>query len=89
MLDRHLVTEVLGAALARGGSFAELFVEEKSSVSIRLDDGKHSIRLENSSGSYYELTPQKVRVHAAADLEIEAPGQRVVIRGKNIDFEKG
>jgi len=56
---------------------------------IRLDDGQHSIRLENSSGSYYELTPQKVRVHAAADLEIEAPGQRIVIRAKNIDFERG
>ena len=56
---------------------------------IRLDDGQQSIRLENRSGSYYELSPQKVRMHAATDLEIEAPGQRVVIRGKNIDFEKG
>lgn len=40
MLDRELVQEVLGAARRRGGSFAELFVEEKSSTSIRLDDGK-------------------------------------------------
>ena len=40
MLDRDLVIEVLGAARARGGAFAELFVEERSSVSIRLDDGK-------------------------------------------------
>jgi phage protein D/phage baseplate assembly protein gpV len=56
---------------------------------IRLDDGQQTIRMENSGGSYCELSPQKVRVHAAADLEIEAPGQRVVIRGKNIDFERG
>jgi len=56
---------------------------------IRLDDGQHTIRLENSGGSYCELSPQKVRVHAAVDLEIEAPGQTVVIRGKNIDFERG
>lgn len=56
---------------------------------IRLDDAQQSIRLENSSGSYYELSPHKVLVHAATDLEIEAPGQRVIIRGKNIDFEKG
>ena len=56
---------------------------------IRLDDGQQTIRLENSGGSYCELSPQKVRVHAAVDLEIEAPGQRVVIRGKNIDFERG
>ena len=40
MLDRELVDEVLRAARRRGGSFAELFVEEKTSTSIRLDDGK-------------------------------------------------
>jgi TldD protein len=40
MLDRSLVEEVLGRAFARGGQFAEVFVEEKSSVSARLDDGK-------------------------------------------------
>jgi phage baseplate assembly protein gpV/phage protein D len=56
---------------------------------ITLDDGRHAIRLENSSGSYYELSPQKVRIHAETDLEIEAPGRKVVIRGQNIDFERG
>ncbi|MBO0777702.1 MAG: phage baseplate assembly protein V [Ktedonobacteraceae bacterium] len=56
---------------------------------IRLDDGQQTIRLENSSGSYYELSPHKVHVHAAVDLEIEAPGHRVVIRAQNIDFERG
>jgi TldD protein len=40
MLDHDLVADVLRTARARGGSFAELFVEEKSSTSIRLDDGK-------------------------------------------------
>ncbi len=40
MLDRELAEEVLRAARARGGSFAELFVEERTSVGIRLDDGK-------------------------------------------------
>jgi TldD protein len=40
MLDRGLAEEVLRAARRRGGSFAELFVEERSSTSIRLDDGK-------------------------------------------------
>ncbi|MGH2478239.1 MAG: phage baseplate assembly protein V, partial [Ktedonobacteraceae bacterium] len=56
---------------------------------IQMDDGQKMIRLENSDGSYYELTGQKVRLHSTVDLEIEAPGQRVVIRGKNIDFERG
>jgi len=40
MLERELVEEILRAARARGGAFAELFVEERSSVTIRLDDGK-------------------------------------------------
>src|SRR3954451_699527 len=40
MLDRSLVEEVLRHALGRGGQFAEVFVEEKSSVTARLDDGK-------------------------------------------------
>ncbi len=40
MMDRELVEEVLRVARRRGGSFAEVFVEEKTSTSIRLDDGK-------------------------------------------------
>jgi TldD protein len=40
MLDPSLVQEVLSVARRRGGSFAEVFVEEKTSTSIRLDDGK-------------------------------------------------
>jgi TldD protein len=40
MLDRSLADEVLRAARRRGGSFAEVFVEETTTTSIRLDDGK-------------------------------------------------
>ena len=40
MLPRELVEEVLKAARRRGGSFSELFVEERTSTSIRLDDRK-------------------------------------------------
>jgi len=40
VLDRELVKEVLGAARAHGGAFSELYVEERVSTSIRLDDGK-------------------------------------------------
>ena len=40
MLPRELVEEVLRAARRRGGSFSELFVEERTSTSISLDDGK-------------------------------------------------
>ena len=40
MLDRALVEEVLGPPPSRGGSFAEVFVEETTGTSLRLDDGK-------------------------------------------------
>jgi TldD protein len=40
MLDPGLAAEVLRAARRRGGSFSELFVEERTTVSVRLDDGR-------------------------------------------------
>ena len=55
---------------------------------IRLDDTHNTIRVENSQGSYVELSPTTVKVHAAGDLEIEAPGKAVVIRGQTIDMER-
>jgi TldD protein len=40
VLDRELVGQVLSAARRRGGAFSEIFVEERVTTSIRLDDGK-------------------------------------------------
>src|SRR4029453_4383549 len=40
MPDRQLVADVLAAARRKGGDFAEVFVEERSSTSVRLDDGR-------------------------------------------------
>ena len=37
MLDRSLVEDVLTVARRRGGAFAEVFVEETTGTSIRLD----------------------------------------------------
>jgi phage baseplate assembly protein V len=56
---------------------------------ICLDDARRVIHVEDSSGSYLDLAPGKVKVHAAADLDIEAPGRSVTIRGQKIDFERG
>ncbi len=53
---------------------------------LQLSPGR--LRAGNSDGSYLELTEQRVRLHAARDLEIEAPGRSIVIRGQSIDFER-
>jgi phage protein D/phage baseplate assembly protein gpV len=45
------------------------------------------ISLSDSNGSFIELTQSRCLLHAATRLEIEAPGQSVVIRGRSIDFE--
>lgn len=54
---------------------------------ISLDDAGNVVRLENSEGSYVELGPERVIVHANTVLDIQAPGQAIVIRGASIDFE--
>jgi phage baseplate assembly protein V len=56
---------------------------------VQLDDAGNILRLENGSGSYVELSPSHLWVHAAHDLTLEAPGRHIVIRGDAIDFERG
>ena len=56
---------------------------------VRLDDSKNSIRLENSDGSYIEMSPEKVMLHAQRDLQIEAPGKNLVIKANKIDLQQG
>jgi uncharacterized protein involved in type VI secretion and phage assembly len=56
---------------------------------VRLDDAKQVLRLENSDGSYLEMSPDKVMLHAQRDMEIEAPGRTLIIRAKKVDFQHG
>jgi len=55
---------------------------------LRFDDSRKLVRIENSDGSYIEMSPQKARLHSQVDLEIEAPGRAVVLRGSTVDFQK-
>lgn len=72
-----------------GGAVRRYTLQTPGSQRVTLDDSGQVIRLENSDGSFVEMSPQRVRVHAARDLEIEAPGKAIVIRGNTIDFERG
>jgi len=55
---------------------------------IRLDDTAQSIRLEDKTGSFIEMSPEKLSLHSAVDFEIDAPGRSVVITGNTIDFRR-
>jgi uncharacterized protein involved in type VI secretion and phage assembly len=72
-----------------GGSVKRFILATPGGQRIKLDDGEESIRLEDKGGSFLELSPKKAHLHSAVDLEIEAPGCGVVIRGKTIDFRQG
>lgn len=54
---------------------------------IAVDDDAGLVRVENQRGSFLELGPDKLRLHAATDLVIEAPGQGITVRARSVDFE--
>lgn len=71
-----------------GGSVQRYEFLTRGGQKLRLDDSRNLLRIENSDGSYVEMSPEKVRLHANVDLEIEAPGRAVVLRGSTVDFQK-
>jgi phage protein D/phage baseplate assembly protein gpV len=54
---------------------------------LRLDDARRSVRLETTDGTYLEMTPDSVTLHAATDLTIEAPGRVVKIAAAAVKFK--
>ena len=54
--------------------------------SIVVDDAAHSLRLADRTGSFVELAPGAVRLHAQTDLVVEAPGHGLTIRAATVDF---
>ena len=49
----------------------------------------NQVRFGDRKGNVVEMLPELLRIHAEADLLIEAPGRSVLIRGQAIDFERG
>lgn len=72
-----------------GGAVRRYTLRTPGGQIVTLDDVTKKLRLEDETGSYIELTPQRVIVHAAVDLAIEAPGRAVTVTGKTIDFKRG
>ncbi|OFI36827.1 hypothetical protein BIU82_12220 [Arthrobacter sp. SW1] len=55
---------------------------------IVLDGGARTVSFTDGHGSTVELGPEKLRITAAADLVLEAPGKAMKIRAKTVDFEE-
>ncbi len=55
---------------------------------IFLDDAEGKLKMQNQDGSYLQMSPDNVELHAQRDLIIEAPGRKIKIRGAAIDFER-
>ena len=47
-----------------------------------------AVTIGNGAGSMIEITKDAVRLHAEADLTIEAPGKKLTIRANTVDFER-
>jgi phage baseplate assembly protein V len=72
-----------------GGAVRRYSARTAGGHKLVLDDVGQTLRLEDGTGSYVELSPSGVRLHSKVPLDIEAPGQPVVIRGQTIDFRRG
>jgi hypothetical protein len=55
---------------------------------ITIDDHKRSLRMQDRTGNFLELSPDTVILHAERQMIFDAPGQAVVIRGQTVDFEQ-
>ncbi len=53
---------------------------------ILLDDDTVTTRVEDTTGSFIEMSPDEFRLHSAVDLQIDAPGRALLIRSKTVDF---
>jgi phage protein D/phage baseplate assembly protein gpV len=76
-----------GQRLFLDGEKKKVRLENGGGNDLELAPGR--ARIANSSGSFLELTSDRVRIHANADLELEAPGKSVIVRGARVDFQTG
>jgi hypothetical protein len=72
-----------------GGAVRRWSLRTADGQSIAVDDDAHSVRIADRAGSFVELGPDLLRLHAATDLVVEAPGRAVTIRGRSVDFDQG
>ncbi|WP_309893006.1 phage baseplate assembly protein V [Archangium sp.] len=57
-------------------------------LKLRFNDENGTLRVEDQKGSYLQLSPGVVRLHAETALEIEAPGNSITFEAQTIDFRR-
>ena len=55
---------------------------------VTLDDQARTVALMDGHGSSVELGPDLLRITAATDLLLDAPGRALRIRAATVDFEE-
>ncbi|GAA4250216.1 phage baseplate assembly protein V [Dactylosporangium darangshiense] len=70
-----------------GGGVRRWSMRTAGGQSVVVDDERRSLRLQNAAGSYVELTPDLLRLHAETDLLLDAPGRGVTVRAASVDFD--
>lgn len=86
-VKRYTLTTSGGQRITLNDEDGELLLEDASGGSVRM--GQQRIEVKDQAGSSLEMSPELVRLHSATSLEIEAPGNSVVVRGSSIDFQSG
>ncbi len=76
----------LAGGAPRRGETAVL--RSRDGQQLVLDGTNHLLSLADGHGSSVELGPELLRVTAATDLLIEAPGRALRIRARTVDFEE-
>jgi len=77
------------AAGVHDGSVRRMGLTTPDGQRLALDRDTDGATLRNRAGSRLEITESGVVLHAEADLTIDAPGRRLLIRADTIDFERG
>lgn len=77
------------AAGVHAGSVRRMGLTTPDGQRLGLDRDTDGATLRNKAGSRLEITQSGVVLHAEADLTIDAPGRRLLIRADTIDFERG
>ncbi|HSP61009.1 MAG TPA: phage baseplate assembly protein V, partial [Ornithinimicrobium sp.] len=69
----------------RGGRYS---MQTPGGQRIVLDGHARSLVLSDGHGSLVEMGPDVLRVSAATDLVLEAPGHALTVRARTVDFEE-